>query len=65
MVPLKYVKCPNKKVSWDSSVIIETGYGLDGPGSIPDSARFPLFSTGSAAHPASYPMGTGGKAAGV
>jgi hypothetical protein len=26
--------------SWDSSVGIATGYGLDGPGLIPGSARF-------------------------
>jgi hypothetical protein len=40
------------------------GYGLDGPGSIPGSARYfyLLYSvqTGSGVHPASYPMGTGG-----
>jgi hypothetical protein len=29
-----------KKLSEDSSVGIETGYGPDGPGSIPDNARF-------------------------
>jgi hypothetical protein len=39
-----------------------TGYGLDIPGSIPGSVRFSLLhsvQTGSGAHPASYPMGTG------
>jgi hypothetical protein len=49
-------------------------YGLDGPGSIPDSVR--IFSSPQrpdqllGAHPASYPMGTGasfpgGKVAGA
>jgi hypothetical protein len=50
-------------MSRDSSVGIATGYGLDAPGSIPDSARFSLphsVQTGSGIHPASYPMGTGG-----
>jgi hypothetical protein len=51
-----------------SSVGITTGYGLDGPGSIPGKARF-LFlhtiQTGSGAHSASYPVGTGGEAAGA
>jgi hypothetical protein len=44
----------------DSSVSITTGYGLGGPGSISDIARFsfsPVFRTFEA-HPA-YPMGTG------
>jgi hypothetical protein len=48
-------------MSWDSSIGIVTGYGLDGLGLIPGSAR--LFSSpqhlDSGAHPASYPMGTG------
>jgi hypothetical protein len=49
--------------SRDSSVGIGTGYRQDGPGSIPSSARF--FSSSriqisSGAHPASYPMDTGG-----
>jgi hypothetical protein len=47
---------------------IATGYGLDGPGSIPGSVRFFfkmfLFSTASrlalGVHPASYPTGAGG-----
>jgi hypothetical protein len=53
--------------SRDSSVGIETGYGLD---DLMIGVRFPAgegnFSlrhrvqTGSGAHPASYPMGTGG-----
>jgi hypothetical protein len=64
--------CPrrhlNKKMSfnpgsWDSSVGIATRYGLGGPGSIPAVQDFSLLhsvQTGSGAHPASYPMGTGG-----
>jgi hypothetical protein len=39
------------------------GYGLDGLGSIPCSARFfslHSFQTDSWAYPASYPVGTGG-----
>jgi hypothetical protein len=42
--------------------------GLYGPGSIPGSARVSLLhsvQTASGAHPAFYPMGTGGKAAGA
>jgi hypothetical protein len=32
---------PQRKIrSWDSSVGIAMGYGLDDPGSIPSSARF-------------------------
>jgi hypothetical protein len=50
--------------SRDSSVGIETGYGLDDWGLIPNRARnlSLLYSvqTGSWAHSASYPMGTGG-----
>jgi hypothetical protein len=55
--------------SRDSSVGIATGYGLDGPGSTPAGARY--FSVlhsvhaGSEAHPASYPVGTGGSILGV
>jgi hypothetical protein len=55
------------------AVGIATGYGLDDRGV---GARVPIGSrqefsllcgvqTGSAVHPASYPMGTGGKAAGA
>jgi hypothetical protein len=48
------------------SVSMVTDYGLDGRGSILDRDRIfsPSFCvhTGSGAHPASYPMGTGGKA---
>jgi hypothetical protein len=49
--------------SRDSSVGTVTGYKLDGLGSIPGSVRF--FSSPQRpdrlwAHPASYPMGTGG-----
>jgi hypothetical protein len=39
-------------LSPDSSVGIAVGYGLDGRGDVVE--------TGSGAHPASYPMGTGG-----
>jgi hypothetical protein len=60
-------------MSRDSSVGIVTGSGLDGPGSIPDSARFSHLhsvQTKSGAQSASYPMGTrdsfpGGKMAGA
>jgi hypothetical protein len=40
-----------------------TGYGLEGPGSIPgrqDLFLLHIVRTGSEAHPASYPVGTGG-----
>jgi hypothetical protein len=51
-------------MSRDSSVGIATGYGLDDRGSISGKGRgFSLFNsvhTGSGAHTASYPMGTGG-----
>jgi hypothetical protein len=49
-----------------SAVGVVTGYGLDGRGvgvRVPVGVRFsPLHvvQTGSGAHPASYPMGTGG-----
>jgi hypothetical protein len=50
-----------------SSVSIATGYGLDDRGSgvrfLAETGNFSLFNrvqTGSGAHPASYPMGTGG-----
>jgi hypothetical protein len=48
--------------SRDSSVGIATGYGLDGQGLIPgrDVSLLHSVQTGSGAHPASYPMGTGG-----
>jgi hypothetical protein len=49
--------------SRDSSVGITAGYGLD-----PVEARFSLlhgFQTGSGAHPASYPRGTGASFPGV
>jgi hypothetical protein len=55
----------------DSSVGIALGYGLDDRGS---RVRFPAgagnfslhhrFQNGSGAHPASYPMGTGGSFSG-
>jgi hypothetical protein len=58
--------------SRDSSVGVATGYGLDGQGSILDGkifSRLHSVQTGSEAHPASCPIGTGddfpvGKAAG-
>jgi hypothetical protein len=47
-----------------SSGSIVSDYGLDNRGSIPDRGRrffsSPYVQTGSGAHPASYPMGTGG-----
>jgi hypothetical protein len=50
--------------SWDSSVGIETGYGLDDLGSIAGRGKslslLHSVQTNSGAHPASYPMGTGG-----
>jgi hypothetical protein len=54
--------------SRDSSVGIAMDYGLDGRGSIPgggsDSSLLSV-QTGSGAHPASYPMGTGDLSLGV
>jgi hypothetical protein len=53
-------------LSWDSVVGIATGYGLDDRGvgvRVPVRSRISLLhviQTGSGAHPASYPMGTGG-----
>jgi hypothetical protein len=50
--------------SWVSSVSIPTDYGLDGMGSVPSRRkRFSVLhniQTGSGAHHASYPVGTGG-----
>jgi hypothetical protein len=45
-----------------SSCSIVSDYGLDDRGSIPDRGRgfFFCVQTGSGAHPASCPMGTGG-----
>jgi hypothetical protein len=46
-----------------SSDGIVTGYGMDGPGSIPGSAGFSLLhsvQTDSGVHPASFPMRTEG-----
>jgi hypothetical protein len=56
-------------VSWDSAVGIATGNGLDGPrgwSSSPGSVRnfLHVVQTGPGAHPASYPMGTGGSFSG-
>ena len=43
-----------------STLLIATGYGLDGPGSNLSGARFsPPVQTGPGAHPASCTMGTG------
>jgi hypothetical protein len=55
-------------VSPDSSVCIETGYGLDARGSIPSRDKI-FLQTGSEAHTTPYTMGNGcafpgGKAAG-
>jgi hypothetical protein len=53
-------------MSRDNAVGIATAYELDGRGigvRVPLRARFSLLhvvQTGSGAHPASYPMGTGG-----
>jgi hypothetical protein len=54
-------------VTWDSSVGIATGYGLEdrmiGVRFPAGAANFSLLygvQTGSGAHPASYPMGSGG-----
>jgi hypothetical protein len=46
-------------------LLLLSDYGLDDRGSIPDRGRgffssSPCVQTGSGAHPASYPMGTGG-----
>jgi hypothetical protein len=49
--------------SRDSSVDITMGYGLGDPSSITGGARFSLLhsvQTESGAHPAFYPIGTGG-----
>jgi hypothetical protein len=48
--------------SRDSSVGIAMGYGLDGRGSAKarDFSLLPSVQTGCGAHPASYPMCTGG-----
>jgi hypothetical protein len=55
--------------SWDSSVSIPTDYGLDGMGSIPSRGkRFSLLhniQTGSGAHQASCPVGTGALSPGI
>jgi hypothetical protein len=62
---------PLNKKSRDSSVGIETGYRLDGRRDgvrVPVGTKFSLLRivlTGSGAHPASYPIATGGKAAGA
>jgi hypothetical protein len=57
------VFCFTSSINRDGSVRRATGYGLDGPGSIPGSRRlFCLLrsvQTGSGAHTASYPVSTG------
>jgi hypothetical protein len=47
----------------NSSVSIVSDYALDDRGSIPDRGFFSSLcvQTGSSSHPASYPMGTGGR----
>jgi hypothetical protein len=54
-----------KWMSWDTSVGIATGYGFDSRGLIPGRGKrcsvVYSLQTGSGAHPASYPMGTGGR----
>jgi hypothetical protein len=60
-----------KQESLYSSVGIATGYGLDDRGVgvlVPIGQQFSLLhvvQTGSGAHPASYPMGTGNSSPGV
>jgi hypothetical protein len=59
-------KIRNSATFWsrDISLVMATGYGLDGWGSIPGTGkRYSILhsvQTGSVAHPASYPMGIGG-----
>jgi hypothetical protein len=55
--------------SWGSSVSIESDYGLDdraigvrSPAEAEDFSSSLCVQTGSGAHPASYPVGTGGTA---
>jgi hypothetical protein len=53
-------------VSWDSSVGIATGYGLDDQRDGSSSpGRVKNFHFGSGVHPTSYKMGTGGFYPGV
>jgi hypothetical protein len=51
-------------MSWESSVGIDVGHGLDGQGLIPGSGKhLSLLHSVQAdygVHPASYPIGTGG-----
>jgi hypothetical protein len=58
------VIAPYQPIYHHISVGIATGYGMDGRSSIPGSCkRLSLLNsvqTGSAAHPAFYPMDTGG-----
>jgi hypothetical protein len=53
-------------ILYTHEIDIATGYGLDCPGSVPGMARFFLQSVhpGSAAHPATYAMDTGGSLSG-
>jgi hypothetical protein len=61
----------SKNVSRGSALGRATAYGLDDRGvgvRVPVRSEFSLiyiFQTGSGAHPASYPVSTGGKAAGA
>jgi hypothetical protein len=56
----------SQRGSRDSAVGIATGYGLDDKGvavrflAVQDFSPLHVVQTGSGAHPASYPMGTGG-----
>jgi hypothetical protein len=58
---LPYCRLPYSRRSWDSSVGIATGYGLDDPGSI----LFHSIQTGSGAHPSSYAIVPGAIPPGV
>jgi hypothetical protein len=59
--------------SWDSSVGIAAGYGLDDWGGggefesreVKQFSLFHIVQTGSGVHPTSYKMGAGGKVAGA
>jgi hypothetical protein len=59
-----YFTCSPIQSARGSSGSIVSDYGLDDRGLIPDRGRgfssSPCVQTGSGAHPASYPMGTGG-----
>jgi hypothetical protein len=63
-IPSLYAVASFMSLSWDRSVSIATGYGLDGQSLIPGRSKrfFSLQSihTGSGAHSASHPKSTGG-----